>query len=237
VATVRRGRETLQALYLYSNGKLRKLVAEGDLTPRGGTFDKFGVPAINNKGVIAFPAVLDHAPVLGGIFVVGTRDLRLLLSVGEVEPNGAMLVRFSERVAINDEDNIALGAHLRFGNDTKEAVLLVTPNGPTEIATVGDSAPGGGTFSAFGPWPSLGSDNMVVFMAGIEGGPGPLALFAAGPLGLRRITTVGDRLTNGRILQAFALNPVASAAPNGGLTFATVAELGGGESSIYYFGP
>jgi hypothetical protein len=237
VATVRRGRETLQALYLYSNGKLRKLVAEGDLTPRGGTFDKFGVPAINNKGVIAFPAVLDHAPVLGGIFVVGTRDLRLLLSVGEVEPNGAMLVRLSERVAINDEDNIALGAHLRFGNDNKEAVLLVTPNGPVEIATVGDSAPGGGTFSAFGPWPSLGSDNMVVFMAGIEGGSGPLALFAAGPLGLRRITTVGDRLTNGRILQAFALNPVASAAPNGGLTFATVAELGGGESSIYYFGP
>jgi hypothetical protein len=237
VATVRRGRETLQALYLYSNGKLRKLVAEGDLTPRGGTFDKFGVPAINNKGVIAFPAVLDHAPVLGGIFVAGTRDLRLLLSVGEVEPNGAMLVRFSERVAINDEDNIALGAHLRFGNDNKEAVLLVTPNGPAEIATVGDSAPGGGTFTAFGPWPSLGSDNRVVFMAGIEGGPGPLALFAAGPLGLRRIAMVGDRLTNGRILQAFALNPVASAASNGGLTFATVAELGGGESFIYYFGP
>jgi hypothetical protein len=78
---------------------------------------------------------------------------------------------------------------------------------------------------------------MVVFMAGIEDGPGPLALYAAGSLGLRRIALVGDRLTDGRILQAFALNPVASAASNGGLTFATVAELGGGESSIYYFGP
>jgi hypothetical protein len=237
VATVRRGRETLQALYLYSNGKLRKLVAEGDPTPRGGTFDKFGVPAINNKGVIAFPAVLDHAAVLGGIFVTGTRDLRLLLSVGELEPNGAMLVRFSERVAINDEDNIALGAHLRLSNDNKEAVLLVTPDGPTEIAAAGESAPGGGTFSAFGPWPSLGSDNTVVFMAGIEAGPGPLALYAAGSLGLRRIAMVGDLLANGKVLQAFALNPVASAASNGGLTFATMAELGGGESSIYYFGP
>jgi len=237
VATVRRGRETLQALYLYSNGKLRKLVVEGDPTPRGGTFDKFGVPAINNKGVIAFPAVLDHATVLGGIFLAGTRDLRLLLSVGELEPNGAMLVRFSERVAINDEDNIALGAHLRLSNDNKEAVLLVTPNGPSEIATVGERAPGGGTFSAFGPWPSLGSDNMVVFMAGIEAGPGPLALYAGGSLGLRRIAMVGDLLANGKVLQAFALNPVASAASNGGLTFATMAELGGGESSIYYFGP
>jgi hypothetical protein len=237
VATVRRGRETLQALYLYSAGRLRKLVAEGEPTPRGGTFDKFGVPAINNKGVIAFPAVLDHAAVLGGIFVAGTRDLRLLLSVGDIELDGAMLVRFSERVAINDEDNIALGAHLRLSNDSKEAVLLVTPNGPTEIAAVGDSAPGGGTFSAFGPWPSLGSDNMVVFMAGIEAGPGPLALYATGSLGLRRIAMVGDHLANGKVLQAFALNPVASAASNGGLTFATLAELGAGENSIYYFGP
>jgi hypothetical protein len=48
---------------------------------------------------------------------------------------------------------------------------------------------------------------------------------------------VGDRLANGKVLQAFALNPVASAASNGGLTFATLADLGGGENSIYYFGP
>jgi hypothetical protein len=48
---------------------------------------------------------------------------------------------------------------------------------------------------------------------------------------------VGDLLANGKFLQAFALNPVASAASNGALTFATMAELGGGESSIYYFGP
>jgi hypothetical protein len=78
---------------------------------------------------------------------------------------------------------------------------------------------------------------MVVFMAGIEAGPGPLALYAAGSLGLRRIAMVGDRLANGKVLQAFALNPVASAASNGGLTFATMAELGAGENSIYYFGP
>ena len=158
VATVRRGRETFQALYLYSGGKLRKLVAEGDRLPppNRGTFDKFGVPAINNKGVVAFPAVLEHAAVLGGIFLAGTRDLRLLLSVGDLAPSGAMLVRFSERVAINDEDNVALGAQLRSGDATKEAILLVTPSGLVEVAAVGDSAPGGGTFAAFGPWPSFG---------------------------------------------------------------------------------
>jgi len=78
---------------------------------------------------------------------------------------------------------------------------------------------------------------MVVFMAGIEGGPGPLAVYAAGSLGLRRIAMVRDLLANGKVLQALVLNPVASAALNGGLTFATMAELGGAKSSIYYFGP
>jgi hypothetical protein len=48
---------------------------------------------------------------------------------------------------------------------------------------------------------------------------------------------VGDRLTNGKVLQGFAINPVASAGSNGGMTFATMAEPGAGENSIYYFGP
>lgn len=67
VGTVRRGRETLQVLYLYSGGVLRKLVAGGDPAPRGGSFDRFGLPVINNKGVVAFPAVLERGAVLGGI--------------------------------------------------------------------------------------------------------------------------------------------------------------------------
>ena len=240
VATVRRGRETFQALYLYSGGKLRKLVAEGDRLPppARGTFDKFGVPAINNKGVIAFPAVLEHAAVLGGIFLAGTRDLRMLVGVGDLGPSGAMLVRLSERVAINDEDNVALGAQLRSGDATKEAVLLATPGGLMEIAAVGDSAPGGGTFATFGAWPSLGPGDVVAFIAGIDGGPGALGLYAGQTRdNLRRIAMVGDRLANGKVLQGFAINPVASAGSNGGMTFATMAEPGAGENSIYYFGP
>ena len=89
-----------------------------------------------------------------------------------------MLVQFSERVAINDDDNVALSAELRSNNATKEAVLVITSSGPVEIATVGDSAPGGGTFSGFGPWPSLGPGDMVAFIAGVDGGPGPLGLYA-----------------------------------------------------------
>src|ERR1700730_6631019 len=78
VGTVRRGRETLQVLYLYSGGVLRKLVASGDVAPRGGTFDRFGLPAINNKGVVAFPAIVEHGAILGGIFVVAPANCTFL---------------------------------------------------------------------------------------------------------------------------------------------------------------
>jgi hypothetical protein len=117
-------------------------------------------------------------------------------------------------------------------------VLLITPSGLVEVAAVGESAPGGGTFAAFGPWPSVGPGDVVAFIAGIDGGPGALGLYAGQPRGgLKRIAMVGDRLANGKVLQGFAINPVASAGSNGGMTFATMAEPGTGGNGIYYFGP
>ena len=236
VATVRRGRETLEALYLYSGGKLRKLVVEGDLTPRGGTFSKFGVPVINNKGVIAFPAVVEHGPVLGGLFVAGTRDLRLLVGAGENVVGGMMLLRFSERVAINDNDRIAFGAEVRSGDKSKEAVLLADASGIAQVAIAGDSAPGGGRFSGFGPWPGLGPDDMVAFIAAIEDGPGALGLFVSEAGQVRRVAMAGDHWANGKIIPPFALNPVATAGPNKAMTFATMAEVVS-QNGIYYYGP
>src|ERR1700736_1288360 len=137
VGTVRRGRETLQVLYLYSGGVLRKLVASGDPAPRGGTFDRFGLPAINNKGVVAFPAVIEQGAILGGIFAVGASELHLLVGAGEIGPGGQMLVRFSERAAIDDEDNVAFVAHLG-SNAASEALLVANASGLTQMAVTGE---------------------------------------------------------------------------------------------------
>ncbi len=236
VGTVRRGRETLQVLYLYSDGVLRKLVAGGDPTPRGGTFDRFGLPAINNKGAVAFPAVIERGAVLGGIFVVGTSELRLVVGAGEIGPGGAMLVRFSERAAIDDDDNIAFVAHLG-SSAASEALVVATASGLTQLAVTGEAAPGGGRFAAFGPWPNFGPSAAIAFVAAVDDGPGPLGIYFGNPGAIRRIAMVGDRLPNGGVLPAFALNSVTSAGANGGLTFATMANPEGGQNGIYYYGP
>jgi hypothetical protein len=236
VATVRHGRETFQALYLLSNGRLRKLLAEGDPFLGGGHFAKFGVPAINNRGVVAFPVTLDHGPALGGIFVTGTRGLKMLTGSGAVTPDGQMIVRFSERLAIDDNDDIAFGAQLGIGKASIEAVMQVNTSGLTLLAQAGNPAPGGGRFSGFGPWPSTGPTGRVLFIAAIDDGPGPIGIYAWQDNALTRTLIAGEKLPDG-IVPPFAINAVTAAGPNGGLTFASMADTdAGGSSRIYYFG-
>jgi hypothetical protein len=234
VADVRRGRDMLDVLYFWNGRRLQRLVAEGDLLLRvGGKIDKIGAPALNNSGVIAFPAAIFRGPALGGIFVAGARDLRVLVRAGDQTPSGAMILRFSERVAIDDEDGIAFGAYLGRGGVTREAVLRTGPDGLAEIAVEGAPAPGGGRYARFGPWPTTGPDGMTAFIAALDGGPGPLATFAGAPSDIRRVATMGETLPQGGSIGRFALNGVAAAGPGDAVTFATVAEKTGERNAIY----
>jgi hypothetical protein len=225
VAEVRRGRDTLDVLYFWNSHRLQRLVAEGDRLLRiGGRMDKIGEPALNNSGVIAFPAAIFKGPALGGIFVAGARDLRLLVGSGDRAPSGAMIQRFSERVAIDDEDGIAFGAYLGEDGVTREAVLRTGPEGLAEIAVEGAPAPGGGRYAGFGPWPTVGPGGVTAFIAALDGGSGPLAAFAGSAGEIRRVATMGETLPQGEVIGRFALNAVAVAGPGGALTFAAEAE-------------
>jgi hypothetical protein len=234
VATVRRGRDTLDVLYFWNGRRLQRILAEGDRLLRiGGTMDKIGGPALNNAGVIAFPATIVKGPALGGIFVAGARDLRLLVGAGDRAPSGAMVLRFSERVAIDDAGGVAFGTYLGADGKTREAVLRIGPDGLAEIAVEGALAPGGGRYAGFGPWPTMAAGGVTAFIAALDGGPGPLAAFAGTAGEMRRIATVGETLPQGDTIGRFALNSVAAAGPGGAVTFATVAQEKGERNAIY----
>jgi hypothetical protein len=234
VASVRRGRDLLDVLYFWNGQRLQRLVAEGDRLLRiGGTMDKIGEPALNNSGVIAFPAAIFKGPALGGIFVTGARDLRLLVGAGDRAPSGAMILRFSERVAIDDEDGVAFGTYLGKDGVTREAVLRAGPEGLAEIAVEGALAPGGGRYAGFGPWPTAAPGGVTAFTAALDGGPGSLAAFAGVAGDMKRVAAVGETLPQGELIGRFAANGVAVAGPGGALTFATVAEAEGERNAIY----
>ncbi len=234
LATVRRGHDTLDVMYFWNGRRLQRLVAEGDRLLRvGGTMDKLGEPALNNSGVVAFPAAILKGPTPGGIFVAGARDLRLLVGAGDRTPGGAMVLRFSERVTIDDADSIVFGAYLGGPEGMHEAVLRSGPEGLAEVAAEGAAAPGGGHFAGFGPWPTVGPNGTVAFVAALDGGPGPLAVFSGSVGAVARVVTMGETLPQGGRLGRFALNAVAVAGPGGNLTFATVAETEAEKNAIY----
>jgi hypothetical protein len=234
VAEVRRGRDLLDVLYFWNGRRLQRVLAEGDRLLRiGGVMDKIGGAALNNSGVIAFPGAIFKGPTLGGIFVAGTRDLRLLVGAGDRAPSGAMILRFSERVAIDDEGSVAFGAYLGDKALTKEAVLRIGPVGLAEIAVEGASAPGGGRYAGFGPWPTMAPGGRTAFVAALDGGPGPLAAFAGTAGDIRRVAVMGERLPQGEVIGRFALSAVTAAGPGGALTFATVAQDKDERTAIY----
>jgi hypothetical protein len=115
--------------------------------------------------------------------------------------------------------------------------VVASASGSTQLAVSGEAAPGGGRFAAFGPWPNFGSRAAIAFVAAVDDGPGPLGIYFGNPGAIRRVAMVGDRLPNGTTLPTFALNSVTSAGPNGGLTFATMANPEDGRNGIYYYGP
>jgi len=234
VATVRRGRDTLDVLYFWNGRHLQRLVAEGELLLRiGGTMDRIGEPALNNAGVVAFPAAILKGPVLGGIFVAGARTLHLLVGAGDRTPSGAMVLRFSERAAVDDDDAIAFGAYLGGDDGSREAVLRIGSEGLTEIAVEGTAAPGGGRYAGFGPWPTVAQGGVTAFIAALDGGLGPLAAFGGTTNDIRPIATMGEMLPQGGKVGRFALNAVAAVGPGGALTFATMAQQESEHNAIY----
>jgi hypothetical protein len=234
VASVRRGHDTLDVLYFWNGTRLQRVVAEGDRLLRiGGTMDKIGEPALNNSGVIAFPAAIFKGPALGGIFVAGTRDLRLLVSAGDRVPSGATILRFSEHVAIDDEDAIAFSSYLGNDGNTREAVLVNNADGLVEIAVEGAPAPGGGRYAAFGPWPTTGAGGVISFIAALDGAPEPLAVFVGLPDNISPPTLIDRTSPRGDLVGHLTLNTVPSVGVDGAVTFATVAQESAAGNAIY----
>jgi hypothetical protein len=220
LATVRKGRESADAIFVRrADGVLRKVVAQGDPAPAGGSFLAFGPPAINAPGAIAFAAAVEGKTVPGGIFATEGERIRMVLGAGEETPLGGIYAKFSERIGLDDGGGVAFHGLLKFA--PVAAAIFATRDGTTRaVARLGDPAPGGGRFSHFGLWPAVTASGEIAFAASVDDGPSPITIVLATPAGLSRVAGVGDPLPGGARIAALALYPVVSASASGGVTFA-----------------
>ncbi|PWU19783.1 MAG: hypothetical protein C5B48_13185 [Candidatus Rokuibacteriota bacterium] len=233
VATVRRGRETSEAIYLHSRNKLLKVVGQGDAAPAGGTFAGFGPPSLNNRGVIAFGAVVEGRGVPGGIFIAEAGQVRMVLGAGEDTPLGGIFAKFSERVTLNDAGTVAFQAQLKSA-PVQAAIVTLADGRPRSVAALGDTAPGGGTFSSFGLWPAVAADGTVGFTASVDGGTSPAGIFVSGSAGITRLASLGDGAPGGGTLVTFTLYPAISISAAGAVTFAAApSAIGEGVEGLY----
>ena len=220
LATVRRGRESIEAILAIGSGALRKVVAQGDPAPAGGAFAAFGPPAVNAGGQVAFAAVVEGKAVPGGVFVAGGDRIQMVVAAGEDTPIGGIFAKFSERIGLNDAGVVAFHGMLKFA--PVEAAIFVVENGshPRGLATRRPRAgrrhdrplrpvAGGRTHAARSPSPRPSR-------AAPRPSPSCWPTRPASPRSSRSGTRspVGDRIAS------LTLYPVVSVGPRGHVTFA-----------------
>jgi hypothetical protein len=237
LATVRRGRESVEAIYRFAGGRLEKVVAQGDGAPAGGAFAGFGAPALNSSGAVAFAAVVEGRAAPGGVFVIEGSRVRMLVGAGEESPIGGIFAKFSERVALNDAGTVAFTSVLK-GATAPQAIFVVEDGRARRVVAVGDRAGDRGVFSHLGLWPALSAGGAVGFTASIDGGAVEVAAFVSAPKGFTRVGALGDALPAGGTLSSFGLYPVLSLGASGGATFATApTATGEGAEGIFFVPP
>lgn len=236
LASVRRGRETVEAIYAFTGGRVVKVVAQGDPAPAGGTFAGFGPPVVNNRRRVAFAAVVEGRAVPGGVFVADGGTVRMLTGAGAETPIGGIFAKFSERVALNDAGAVAFTAVLK-NAEAEQAVFIAQDGRLRKVAALGEPAPGGGAFGHFSLWPALAADGASAFVAAVDGSTVHVGVFAVSARGGRRVVALGDDLGSGRRVASFGLYPVVSLSPGGGLTFSTTPTASGGAEGLFFVEP
>jgi len=236
LAWVRHGRETIEAIYIARKvgavHQLTKVAAAGEPAPGGGFFTSFGAPVVNDKGAIAFPAVVKLGPALGAIFVAPAEaPMHLLVGTGDPAPTGGIFARFSERIGFDGTGRVAFGAFTK-GTGPDFGIFVADGADRRAIAARGQAAPGGGVYASFGAWPAMSHTGAVAFVAGTDRGTATDGVFLLNANGnMARILAPGDPLMDGGKLTSLGLYPTIAVASDGSVSFLGIVERDGEETN------
>jgi hypothetical protein len=234
LALVQHGRETVEAVYVARRvgavHRLEKIAASGEPAPGGGFYTGFGTPVVNNKGAIAFPAVVKLGPALGGIFVAPTDgSAHLFLGTGDSAPTGGIFARFSERIGFDDSGRVVFGAFIN-GSGPDFGIFVADGAERRVVAARGQAAPGGGRYEAFGAWPAISHNGELAFVAATDRGQGFDGVFRMDAAGkVTRVIAPGDALMDGGKLNSLGLYPTVAIASDGAVSLLGIVARDGKE--------
>jgi hypothetical protein len=236
LAWVRHGRETIEAIYAARKvgavHQLTKVAAAGEPAPGGGFFTSFGAPVVNDRGAIAFSAVVKLGPALGAIFVAPVEaPMHLLVGTGDPAPMGGIFARFSERIGFDNSGRVAFGAFTK-GTGPDFGIFVAEGGERRAIAARGQAAPGGGVYASFGAWPAMSPTGVLAFVAATDKGPASHGVFVLNADGkMTRIFGPNDPLMDAGKLTSLGLYPTLAVASDGSVSFLGIVERDGDEAN------
>jgi len=236
LAWVRHGRDTIEVIYVARKvgavHQLTKVAVVGEPAPGGGFFAGFGAPVVNNRGAVAFPAVVKLGPALGAIFVAPAEaPMHLFLGTGDPAPTGGIFARFSERIGFDDSGRVAFGAFIN-GSGPDFGFFVANGADRRAIAARGQAAPGGGVYASFGAWPAMSHTGELAFVAATDKGQTFDGVFLMNVAGkVTRVVAPGDPLLDGGKLTSLGLYPTVAVASDGSVSLLGIVERDGEEAN------
>ncbi|MFQ5658176.1 MAG: choice-of-anchor tandem repeat NxxGxxAF-containing protein, partial [Candidatus Methylomirabilales bacterium] len=166
-------------VFVGSKSGVRKVVAVGDASPVGGTFNKLTLPLVNDNGDVLFWASLEGARVPAGLFLASNGTIDKVAARGEPIPGGGRLSFIGLSYSFNRSGVVAFQAAIT-GGKSSAAIFVARKGSVTPIVRVGDPTPVGGHFTSLIA-PEIGPDGTVVFAADVRGGQAATGIFVAVP--------------------------------------------------------
>lgn len=214
------GGNDVHAIFVYSAGEIRKVVATGDSFALGGRFDV--TPSlsetvrINEKGDILFQGSVyaDDSDVPSFGFFLATQDgIKKIAATPDRLPDAGIFFGLSGTADLNTRGDVAFTAAFIRERTGVGGIFLDSGSRISKIATAADSTPIGGTFgfsiSKEIQKPRINNNGVIAFLTSVDNGSASKGIFLASETAIVKVAAVGDLLpTDQKIgdILTFALN-------------------------------
>ena len=171
------GGASTSGIFSTTGGGLEAVVRDQTPAPTGGTFDGLNGFAINQRGEVAFTAIMSGGTADFGVFRSDGRETKVVFASNQSAPGGGLFSDFSDPV-MNARGEIAVVA-FPIQNSTSNFGLFLSDGSKSQaIALDGHLAPGGGNYhlGIFAPL-VLNDQGQLLFNVGLTGGSSRSGLF------------------------------------------------------------
>lgn len=154
-------------IFFGAPGALQTVAVSGQAAPGGGTYNVPSSYGINDAGQIAIWSTLSGTTSTHGIFIGTPGALQTVARSGTAAPAGGNYDQIGA-FRLNSSGVVSFTASLLSGSSSR-GLFLGTPGNIQKLALVGESAPGGGTFSGLNSYPLLSDTGYVAFAGNLSG--------------------------------------------------------------------